>query len=235
MKVIYVLITVSLDDTNINFCYFSTIFVDTIVASLFPIPQKEDPYVPVYISVGVVVGCGIIFCLAVYLNRLKHKRGYVFFAPNGKLLASSLDMCSLYRALELSSSKYKMITPDHPRHLGNWTAFFNRWTVSHGVCCVCKAENVSVLRLNCQHGICLEDLEGYLNSALGDISMFPVKCPMHYESCTGTIDAKLARRVLPAAQYSRFLEFIDRTTYGDGERNTCTADCRNFYSYIHTQ
>lgn len=90
-------------------------------------------------------------------------------------------------------------------------------SISKGECCICKTQNVSIFRLNCKHGICTDDLEGYLNAALGDISMFPVKCPMHYESCSGIVDASIARRVLPEGQYSRFLEFTDRATFGDGK------------------
>lgn len=46
--------------------------------------------------------------------------------------------------------------------------------------------------------------------------MFPVKCPMHYEGCTGNINAYLAKRVLSEVQYQRFNEFSDRAIYGDG-------------------
>lgn len=65
----------------------------------------------------------------------------------------------------------------------------------------------------------MEDTKGYLESALGDISMFPVKCPMHYEGCSGSIDANIAKRVLSESQYIKFLEFTDRCIYGDGKQD----------------
>lgn len=65
-------------------------------------------------------------------------------------------------------------------------------------------------------------------SALGDISMFPVKCPMHYEHCKGTIDARIAKRILSEAQYSRFIEFSDRSVYGDGMR---CIHCNNYVNF----
>jgi hypothetical protein len=63
----------------------------------------------------------------------------------------------------------------------------------------------------------MDDMKGYLESALGNISMFPIKCPMHYDSCTGHIDAKIAKRILNESQYIKFLEFSDRCIYGDGK------------------
>lgn len=74
-----------------------------------------------------------------------------------------------------------------------------------------------MLRLECHHNICLEDCKGYLESALGDIGMFPVKCPMHYEHCKGILDANIARRILSEPQFRRFLDFSDRALYGDGK------------------
>jgi hypothetical protein len=87
----------------------------------------------------------------------------------------------------------------------------------NGTCCVCKTSSILVFSLSCKHTLCADDLSNYLNSALGDISMFPVKCPMHFDNCKGTVDANIARRVLNKIQYERFLEFSDRATYGDGE------------------
>ncbi len=99
-----------------------------------------------------------------------------------------------------------------------WSDFVNSWSmVGKGQCCICKVDNITVIRLTCQHGICHDDLTGYLTSALGDISMFPVKCPMHYEHCTCLIDNKVAKKVLKDVQYQRFQEFSDRAMYGDGK------------------
>lgn len=84
---------------------------------------------------------------------------------------------------------------------------------------------MSVLMMKCKHGICIEDTKGYVLSALGDISMFPIKCPMHFDGCNGHIDAYIAQRVLNEQQYCRFIEFSDRATYGDGKRFTSDGYC----------
>ncbi len=97
--------------------------------------------------------------------------------------------------------------------------------MSQGECCICKTDGILIVRLQCKHGICMDCIQGYLNTALGNISMFPVKCPMHYEKCNGIIDATIARRCLSEIQYHRYLEFCDRATYGDGELNI------TFYTY----
>eukprot|EP00981_Chlorochromonas_danica_P013128 scaffold5903_cov165-Ochromonas_danica.AAC.3 len=70
--------------------------------------------------------------------------------------------------------------------------------------------------------------KSYLESALGDIGMFPVKCPMHYEQCTGILDANIARRILTEPQFRRFLDFSDRALYGDGMR--CIF-CQNYVTF----
>ena len=63
---------------------------------------------------------------------------------------------------------------------------------------------------------------------MGNIALFPVKCPMHYEACEGGIDAQIAKRVLSRTQYDRFIEFSDRALYGEGMR--CIF-CNNFVNY----
>lgn len=46
---------------------------------------------------------------------------------------------------------------------------------------MCKDGPLKIFKLTCGHLLCVDDLRGYVESALGDVSMFPVKCPMHYE------------------------------------------------------
>lgn len=72
----------------------------------------------------------------------------------------------------------------HRRYTPKLDEFRNKF-LETGMCSICKVPNIKILKLNCNHGICIEDLRGYLESALGDISQFPVKCPMHYEGCPG--------------------------------------------------
>lgn len=85
-----------------------------------------------------------------------------------------------------------------------------------------------MLTLECKHLLCLEDVNGYLDTALGDISMFPLKCPMHYEGCNHFLDSKIAKRVMTKPLYERFCEFSDRSMYGDGMR--CIF-CNNYVTY----
>lgn len=119
---------------------------------------------------------------------------------------------------------YQAVTPDYPRYTPKLDEFRNKF-LKTGQCCVCQEPAVKVIRLKCNHGICLEDLKGYVESALGNISLFPVKCPMHYEACEGGIDATLAKRILTKIQYDKFIEFSDRALYGEGMR--CIF-CNNF-------
>lgn len=111
--------------------------------------------------------------------------------------------------------KYLRITPNHPRYSRHWDGIRNRF-LPKGHCCVCKSDAPRVFFLRCTHAVCVEDMQGYLEAALGDISQFPVKCPMHYEGCTGVVDARLAKRIFTEHQYGKFLEFSDRAIYGDG-------------------
>jgi hypothetical protein len=97
-----------------------------------------------------------------------------------------------------------------------------------GECIVCQVADQKVVRLLCKHKICLDDLRGYTVAALGDVSMFPLKCPMHIDNCTGKIEAVDAKRVLSETQYDKFLEFSDRALYGEGMR--CIF-CTNFVNY----
>lgn len=117
--------------------------------------------------------------------------------------------------MRVTQKKIIKATPAHPRYSGKWDQYLNRF-LRKGECCVCKGTTQVVMRLKCGHGLCLEDIKGYLESALGDISMFPVKCPMHYQGCEGQLDARVAKRVLTEPQYNRFNEFSDRALYGDG-------------------
>ena len=94
---------------------------------------------------------------------------------------------------------------------------------------MCKVNTEKVLKLKgCQHAICLEDLNGYICTALGDVSMFPLKCPLHIDGCLSTITPHDAKRVLLEPQYDKFLEFTDRGLYGEGMR--CIF-CANYVKF----
>ena len=78
---------------------------------------------------------------------------------------------------------------------------------------------MQVIRLKCKHAICLSDMRCYVDVALHDISKFPLKCPMHYDSCPESIPITIAKRFVPnLAQFQRFLDFHDRAVLGEGMR-----------------
>jgi hypothetical protein len=162
----------------------------------------------VYIVVGGAIGLIII---AAIIYKFRHRIPVV----------SYLDVY-----FGTARPKYVIITP-HPRYTPRLDHFRNKF-LKRGECCVCREPNVVVFRLTCKHGLCYDDLSGYLESALGNIALFPVKCPMHYEGCTGAIEANIAKRILTKIQYEKFLDFSDRAAFGEGMR--CIF-CNNFVNF----
>jgi hypothetical protein len=181
--------------------------------SLLPDPEESDPYI-IYYMIG-------LCCVAFIIVAILLKYGVVEY------LWIKLQVCccgigdttgstTTYDAARRRLKRYSLaVHPFHPRH----SLLMNRIHqvfLKKGYCVVCKHMDLPVFNLDCNHGICIEDLLGYLEAALGDISMFPVKCPMHYDGCTGTINSSISRRVLSKVQYEKFMEFSDRSLYGDG-------------------
>lgn len=173
------------------------------IQSLQPVIIEEDPYRNVYIGCGVAGGV-LILCLWIYIFRKKYPQ-YQCKPPKS----------------------YQRVTPNYPRYSPKLDEWKNKF-LPHGRCCVCSEQNIKVFRLSCNHGLCLEDIKSYLDSALGDISMFPVKCPMHYEGCPGIIEAVIAKRVMTEVMYTKFIDFSDRAIYGEGMR--CIY-CNNFVNF----
>lgn len=86
-----------------------------------------------------------------------------------------------------------------------------------GNCCICQSENLKVYILKpCNHSICVDDIRNYLFNATKDSSLFPLKCPMHYQGCTSILEPILAKRFLSFNFYLKYLEFHDRSIYGPG-------------------
>ena len=61
---------------NIMFCFFFDL-----VQSLLPPVHEEDPFLPYYIAAGAVAGFTLMIMAAVFVNRKKHKQGYIFYPP----------------------------------------------------------------------------------------------------------------------------------------------------------
>ena len=167
------------------------------VLSLQPAVEEKDPLIPIYIAAACIAFIAAIVIAVMCIRHSLSTRGYVFYPSRPK------------------RPVYRQITPSHPPYGGRWDRLFN-WLLPRGTCVVCKTSGARVLTLNCAHRMCVECVCGYVESALGDVSMFPVKCPMHFEGCVGNVDSLIAKRVLGPSQYDRFNEFSDRAIYGDG-------------------
>ena len=178
--------------------------------SLLPEKVFVDPYLAYYYTFA---SCGIMCCLffgGLYLRKLSKK----YYPENG---------CNPFKRIKI----YKIVTPRHLSYTPKWDTFRNRFLPS-GECNICM-DKCAVFRLSpCNHKLCVEDMCNYLSAALGDISLFPIKCPMHYEGCTTTIDAKIAKRVLNQLEFDKFNEFMDRSLYGEGMR--CIF-CNNYVNF----
>eukprot|EP01038_Epipyxis_sp_PR26KG_P011323 gene11323-15187_t len=216
-------------------------------ASLLPIEKKTDPMIVYYISFGVVGGIAIIIALLYYLRQYIAANGYVFYPHRPKRGNSSSSFTSLLSPHRVAianengnndsndgfkikrSRTFQTASHSHPRYTPFLDSLVMKFLINQrGTCCICSSTNIAVFDLQCSHSICIDCMKSYLESALGNISMFPVKCPMFYVRCTTTIDAKIAKKVLNESQYNRFTEFSDRAMFGDGMR--CIF-CHNYVIY----
>ena len=178
--------------------------------SLLPKVIIPNPWIPYYIAMGGCFGLCCLFFSYMYLRKMYHK----YYPENG---------CNPFKEIKI----YRIVTPRHLGYTPKWDAFRNRF-LGNGECMICQ-EHTAIFKLSpCSHKICPEDLSGYLGAALSDISLFPVKCPLHYEGCTSTIDAKIAKRVLGQLEFAKFNEFSDRSKYGEGMR--CIF-CNNYVNF----
>ena len=146
------------------------------------------------------------------------------------ILTFMLLLLVFYCCCIIVKKRIKKIQP-HPPYTPQMDAFRNKF-LPNGTCAICSDGPIPVLTVGaCTHTLCLECTKSYLVNSLGDISSFPVKCPMHYEGCTQHVEAKIAKRVLLGTQYDRFLEFYDRAVHGEGMR--CIF-CNNFVVFDET-
>jgi len=105
-------------------------------------------------------------------------------------------------------------TQRHPTYLGVVDKLLN-YALPSAECCICYS-NERAFALPCEHHICIDDMRSYIKAALGDVAMFPLKCPMHHVGCVHTIGPDHAKRVLSRPEYTKFCEFNDRAIFGEG-------------------
>ena len=185
------------------------------IDSLIPKPPYINPWLPyLYALYSCCSACLLFFC-CLYLRKLSRK-----YYPDG----GWISFLNPLKTIKI----YKVVTPRHLKYTPRWDNFKNNWFLPTGECAICQ-DKCTVFKLApCNHCMCIEDMVGYLGAALGDISQFPVKCPLHYEGCTSLIDAKIAKRVLDEAGFAKFNEFSDRVAYGEGMR--CIF-CNNYVNF----
>ena len=104
--------------------------------------------------------------------------------------------------------------PAHPKFTP-WLDKFRNLFLRKQECCICYGE-ARAFRFECDHAVCCECMQSYLGTSLGDVSMFPLKCPMHHQGCTTVIGPEIAKRMMNREEYERFIGFHDRAILGEG-------------------
>lgn len=177
--------------------------------------------IPLFI---LIPSLAILFCVLFIQNKLPKFSCY--YSPFSFLckhilflsLSPSIDRFQCYSKKKTKGKGRPQETPNpYPPYTPRVDHIRNQF-LFRGECIVCHLSEQKVLTLSCQHKICLEDLKGYIVAGLGNISMFPLKCPLYFHNCSGIIQPKEAKRVLTKAQYEKFCEFCDRVEYGEGIR-----------------
>ena len=113
-----------------------------------------------------------------------------------------------------ANSKLAAQVISHPKYTPMLDNIRNLLLKEHE-CCICYTTEKSFM-FECAHAVCKECLHSYLTTALGDVAMFPLKCPMHHQGCTHVIGPETAKRLLTREEYNRFNDFNDRALFGEG-------------------
>lgn len=165
-------------------------------------------------SVLVLVG---LIGLSIYMRGIEKKRRDE--ASRNPFHVAKLGAGRNY-AIKENGTGPSLIAPSiaHPRHYGRLVHSTLKTLMLHrGTCSICYSEDSKVFSLKpCRHEVCQTCLGMYAQAALGDISMFPLRCPMHHTGCKAIISDAHARLVLSKRDYHKFLHFSDRSALGDG-------------------
>lgn len=185
------------------------------IDSLIPDPPFVDIWLPYFIALYSCLGVCCLFFTGLYIRKLMKK-----YVPEG----GWVGLLNPFAKIKI----YKVVTPRHLKYTPKWDNFRNNWMLPVGECAICQEKTLVFRFKPCNHCMCVEDMHGYISNALGDISQFPIKCPLHYEGCTTVIEAKLAKRVLDKNAFDKYNEFSDRVAYGEGMR--CIF-CNNYVNF----
>lgn len=185
------------------------------IDSLIPDPPFVDVWLPYRIALYACLGACCLFFSGLYIRKLMKK-----YVPEG----GWVRLLNPFGKIKI----YKVVTPRHLKYTPKWDNFRNNWLLPVGECAICQEKTLVFKFKPCNHAMCVEDMHGYISNALGDISQFPIKCPLHYEGCTTVIEAKLAKRVLDKNAFDKYNEFSDRVAYGEGMR--CIF-CNNYVNF----
>ncbi|GMH56490.1 hypothetical protein TL16_g02146 [Triparma laevis f. inornata] len=166
----------------------------------------EEPVVyeePVYIIVFKTLGYLFSGCLVIAMIGGTYYY-FEYWLPN--------------QHLRDAKKTVKMIKPKKIPH-ATYTPIMNMIKnkfLKMGECSICFGDEKTFYLDGCGHQICPECLRSYVHTALGDASMFPIKCPMHHVGCLTVLEPKFSQRVLNKDEYNRFNLFNDRAVFGDG-------------------
>jgi len=113
--------------------------------------------------------------------------------------------------------QFRFISPQRAPHHLEFTPLRNKLKnrfLKVGECMICF-DTEKTISLSCNHEVCFECLKGYVSVALGDSSMFPIKCP-GYINCKTLVEPRYIQRVLNRKEFKRYNLFNDRSLFGDG-------------------
>jgi hypothetical protein len=183
-------------------------------ASLLVSDKSQVPWETIIIACSVTIALLLFAAIAYYMKDLQKN-----------VYRRLVGLVGIFRVGNGDHVVQQVVA--HPRYTPKLDSIKNKF-LRKGSCCICNEDALHVLPLQCDHALCLPCVNALLQAALHDISLFPVKCPMHYEGCETLVDAKVAKRFLVEFEYKRFLDFQDRAIFGEGMR--CIF-CTNYVKF----
>ncbi|GMH76545.1 hypothetical protein TrST_g10076 [Triparma strigata] len=159
---------------------------------------------PVYILVFKTLGYFFSGCLLIAMIGGTYYY-FEYWLPNQHLRDAKKTVVKMVKAKKIPHAPYTPIM----------NMLKNKF-LKVGECSICFGDEKTFRLDGCGHQVCPDCLRSYVHTALGDASMFPIKCPMHHTGCLTVIEPKFGQRVLNKDEYERFNLFNDRAVFGDG-------------------